>query len=500
MPLQVTAAEYSENGQDTGNIQLTDYRYENAINLLDEYILFNYYDSSKKTTDKDLILPSTVLKPDGTEMFRTGQYYLTYVNPVDPYDLGFFFPQNEKGDKYIINDIDTGLAGIIDNNGRIITDLNYSFIRPLSDRYYLGVKNTESNDMLEYYVINTDLNKTILNFTASDVVWRSGVYYISEDEEYILRHNYYPVESNGEVTWYIDYNFLDSDGKELESGTGMPEEEFFLKYFSENKLQPEYAHDSKGTKYYPSYYPSTVNEHLKSAQFSDITSDTADKTYIFFKTKDIGGKTYYAVFKKLQENEKEADFRPHETPSPWAKEGVDKLTEEGLLFNEANCRYTDNISRKDFAFLAVRAFCKAQGMDVDEYIKANNITLDYNKFTDTEDSYILLANYLGIVNGTSETAFSPAKGITRQEAAVMLDNTAGLLGLSPNSEKVNFSDSSYFANWAADAIYSISSIRTPDGTAIMGGTEPEKFSPWMTYTREQAYTTICRLYETAKKK
>jgi len=109
-----------------------------------------------------------------------------------------------------------------------------------------------------------------------------------------------------------------------------------------------------------------------------------------------------------------------------------------------------------------------------------------------------LANKLGIVNGMSENEFEPFEKITRQQAAVMLSNMAKALGINPNSKRVNFIDKQYFAKWASDAIYDVSSIKDSNGTALMNGTEPNKFSPWMYYTREQAYVTIYRLYEMCK--
>jgi hypothetical protein len=121
--------------------------------------------------------------------------------------------------------------------------------------------------------------------------------------------------------------------------------------------------------------------------------------------------------------------------------------------------------------------------------------LDYKKFTDTDNAYVLLANKLGIVSGTSDTTFSPDRGITRQEAAVLLNNIANLCELKPNSEKASYTDEAKFATWAKDAIYNVSNIQNSDGVAIMNGMEENHFSPWSLYSREQAYVTIYRLYE-----
>ncbi|MBQ7266221.1 MAG: S-layer homology domain-containing protein [Firmicutes bacterium] len=124
--------------------------------------------------------------------------------------------------------------------------------------------------------------------------------------------------------------------------------------------------------------------------------------------------------------------------------------------------------------------------------------LDYNKFTDTQNPYILLANELGIVNGFSDKTFAPYEYITRQQAAVMLNNTAKLLGLKGESAETFFADSSDFENWAVEAIKNVSAIKNKEGIALMLGVGENKFLPKMNYTREQAYITIYRLYDMCK--
>ena len=122
------------------------------------------------------------------------------------------------------------------------------------------------------------------------------------------------------------------------------------------------------------------------------------------------------------------------------------------------------------------------------YVHDDEIT----PFTDVDDINITRAYELGVVAGKGNNEFKPDDLITRQEAAVMLDNFAKVMGISPNTKKRNFSDNSYFAAWAKDAIYNVSATVGNDNIPIMTGTTTDKFSPWMNYTREQAYVTLYR--------
>ncbi|WP_164821454.1 S-layer homology domain-containing protein [Paenibacillus koleovorans] len=74
-------------------------------------------------------------------------------------------------------------------------------------------------------------------------------------------------------------------------------------------------------------------------------------------------------------------------------------------------------------------------------------------------SYIGSAHHYGIVNGTSDTTFAPAKTITKQEAAVMIANAAKLCGFDTAMSKsetrdmlAQFGDYVQSAEWARDAL------------------------------------------------
>ena len=172
--------------------------------------------------------------------------------------------------------------------------------------------------------------------------------------------------------------------------------------------------------------------------------------------------------------------------SSWAEESIRIAEEQGLVPQDLRCDYTGNITRGDFCRLAVQTYIAASGKDVD---------LDApSPFIDADDPYITAAYALGIVSGVGNDKFAPDNNITRQEAAVMLNNLAAALGKENNSPKTEkYVDESYFAKWAINEIYKVSGMKSGD-TYVMMGTGEGKFSPWMNYTREQAIATMLRLY------
>ena len=175
-PLQVTADEYSENKQEAKTIQLTDYRYENGIRLTGGYTLLNYYEPIKfvppepfstRTPNDEPPLPSTVIKPDGTELFKPGNIYLNYEFISQTTEKGggpsvYIFPQNATQDRYIVNNIDTGKYGIMTDEGYIITDCIYDDISLFSDYLFEAQKDKINED--DYSIINSETGKEIFTY------------------------------------------------------------------------------------------------------------------------------------------------------------------------------------------------------------------------------------------------------------------------------------------------------------------------------------------------
>ena len=181
-----------------------------------------------------------------------------------------------------------------------------------------------------------------------------------------------------------------------------------------------------------------------------------------------------------------AQFITLSTASQWAQNSIRRAIEADIVPKELQNNYTKNINRQEFCRLAVKTYMAKTGYDLDYTMG--------NPFEDFSDEYVTAAYGIGIVSGTGENQFSPDNAITRQEAAVMLSNLAKLLNIKKEEVSVKYIDENYFAGWAKESIYNISAVKSGN-TYVMVGTEENKFSPWMNYTREQAIATMLRLYD-----
>jgi hypothetical protein len=212
------------------------------------------------------------------------------------------------------------------------------------------------------------------------------------------------------------------------------------------------------------------------------------KIYIAVESVMGGGTDYYDL--EGNKVDKPSESTPvqavDKTCSDWASESIKKAVDINLVPAELQNTYTAKITRAEFCRLAVQTYIAKTGYEIDTAVKT--------PFTDADDCYIITAYNLGIVAGVGNNKFAPDNNITRQEAAVMLNNLATVLNVDNTSKKADlFVDESYFANWAKAAIYSVSAIKSGD-TYVMAGTGNGKFSPWMNYTREQAIATMLRLF------
>ncbi|CAM4014569.1 S-layer homology domain-containing protein [Paenibacillus alkaliterrae] len=178
---------------------------------------------------------------------------------------------------------------------------------------------------------------------------------------------------------------------------------------------------------------------------------------------------------------------PAEQPDAWAQSEVDEAIAAGLISQELQGKYKEKITRADFSKLIIKLVEVKAGMTIDEILAENEMSLEDNPFTDTAVKEVIAANKLGIVNGKGNGKFDPNGSITRQEAAIMLTNTAEVLGFDISAETSAFADNKSIAAWAKTGVDFVSAF------GIMNGTGNNTFTPKGTYTRQQAYMTISRL-------
>ena len=149
-------------------------------------------------------------------------------------------------------------------------------------------------------------------------------------------------------------------------------------------------------------------------------------------------------------------------PSSWAEESVENLKEYNLFREETFSNYKDNITRKDFIYLAVRIY---------EAIKGENITPNPDlAFNDTNDIYALKGATIGITSGIGNDKFGPDVLLTREQLAVLMVNTMKLAGLELKpAGTYKFDDEANFSSWAKGPVY----IAKANG--IINGVGDDKF-------------------------
>ena len=133
-------------------------------------------------------------------------------------------------------------------------------------------------------------------------------------------------------------------------------------------------------------------------------------------------------------------FAANNKSSSWFKTNYDEINQLGLMpasFNGLDL--TKDITRGEMCELAVYAFEKATGNDID--LSNENFT----GFTDTNDENIVKAHLYGIVNGYEDGTFRPNNNITRAETFAMINRvldrqTESVSDLLPTSEMNMWSD------------------------------------------------------------
>ena len=167
------------------------------------------------------------------------------------------------------------------------------------------------------------------------------------------------------------------------------------------------------------------------------------------------------------------------TASTWAHEGINNAVAAGLVPQSLQSQYTSNITRAEFAALAVALY---------ETVTGREIT-GRTQFNDTTDINVQKMGYLGVVTGVGSGNFAPNNSLTREQAAVMLARLADALDQPLSSSAPTFADNGQISSWAVDAVGQM------QATGIMGGVGNNNFAPQGDYTREQSIITILRLFD-----
>ena len=182
---------------------------------------------------------------------------------------------------------------------------------------------------------------------------------------------------------------------------------------------------------------------------------------------------------------------PYHT-SDWAREEVGRAVELDLIYDPYDyfSFIQDAISREDFACNAAALVAKGFGINLEGYV----FIMNYRGQAEDENftySAVDAAVELGILQGTGAGELDLYRAITRQEAAAMLARTyRAYQSEEPDVlEPVSFTDRADIADWALEDVALMSQL------GIMNGVGDGRFDPLGTYTKEQCFISLLRLYE-----
>jgi len=171
---------------------------------------------------------------------------------------------------------------------------------------------------------------------------------------------------------------------------------------------------------------------------------------------------------------------PHpESASTWAHEGIANAILHGLVPYDLMYNYTANITRGEFAALAVALY---------ETVAGRQIT-GRMQFNDTNDINVQKLGYLQVASGVEEGIFAPERTLSREQAAVFLARLAHVIGQPLPPAAPTFADNADIFPWA------FGSVGQVQAAGIMGDVGNNRFAPQDDYTREQSIITMLRLFD-----
>lgn len=169
--------------------------------------------------------------------------------------------------------------------------------------------------------------------------------------------------------------------------------------------------------------------------------------------------------------------------SSWAVSQLNKAQEYGLITNRIKGNMAGNITREEFAEIAVLLY---------EKYTSQKATAGNASFTDTNNPEILKAANLGLVSGVGNNKYAPNQLVTREQMATILLNA--LKVLNPGADySINgvakFADDNKVESWAKNGVYYCSKAK------IVSGIGNNMFDPDGNATREAAVIVCSKAYE-----
>ena len=180
---------------------------------------------------------------------------------------------------------------------------------------------------------------------------------------------------------------------------------------------------------------------------------------------------------KIGETERFLDITNH-----WAKDAINYTAEKNLFSGTSANTFSPNMGITRGMFVTVLG--RLSEADVSDYASANRF--EDVKSSDYFSAYVNWAAENKIVSGMDANHFAPNRLITREQAAVILDNylTFSKAALTEDNSKANFADNSSIS------AYAVRAVRKMQTTGVLNGKDGNRFDPKGTTTRAEAAVIV----------
>ncbi|SHE59338.1 S-layer homology domain-containing protein [Caldanaerobius fijiensis DSM 17918] len=187
----------------------------------------------------------------------------------------------------------------------------------------------------------------------------------------------------------------------------------------------------------------------------------------------------------------------------WAEDSIKKMLALGVFRDDSD--YFGPalpIKRGDFA----KAIAIVAGINIDQsndnvpaYLRNRNKTPETSPFFDVsvnsaDYKYIKAVVQNGLMEGTSNSTFSPAQSLTREQAIVIAIRALGLESLAPTAGyNTTFADDDKISPWAKDSVYVAYLI------GLIQGDEYNRFNPQQAMTKAEVSVFLDRFIQFLQK-
>ncbi len=173
--------------------------------------------------------------------------------------------------------------------------------------------------------------------------------------------------------------------------------------------------------------------------------------------------------------------------SDWAVPEYETANSAGLIPHSiVSERLTDTVTRVEF--------CETV-MNLYRIMNGEAPVINKNPFTDTDNTAVLEAYALGVINGKTETLFFPEDPITRQEMAKIIMRTINAADKEAHITMEELERLHFFEDFGETDDWAAADIAKTVKYEIINGVTEKQLKPKGYATREQAIVIVNRAFE-----